>query len=383
MPRRRHQMDLAEQLDRALKHAIEQVGQAARPTGSWPDRVLLERIEQLARVRAVLAPPKRSRIGGRVVVLLLSLVAVAGGAIVVFLGPATTELAVTARVTGVGFVIGSREKVPGTVSGELIADRVVLHEATSVDVVGPGEFKAAPASSIEIVRSAKAAAAGPDRPHISIAPIVVPATTRVDVRLVSPGAVRFEFGPPAQVRVTARSADVEVLDPRSPRDAPARHRVGERAATVAATVHRLDVARFRGGEIPIADTVRVARLDFARSRRVGHPLGASHGEASTVLGGELRLLDAGARRYEFLHGDHMVTETADGSLHELRVRDDTLTLQFRGVVSGLRYGMSSADRMPRYFDVLSNQHQLAMWWTAGTYILITGLGVIRWWGGQS
>jgi hypothetical protein len=362
---------------RDLAEAIKQVTRAAQLPGAVPDRVLLERIEQLARLRALLGRPAPGPMRGRLAILALAALAVLGGAAAVFLGPATTELALNARVRGVAFVTGGGPADPVAVSDRLTADRVVLHEVASVK----SDLRLRPALRIDIVRREPAPPAGGGQPHITVAPVVVPAATRVEIRIVDRNVTRFDFAEPVTVRLAIRWADIEVTSPSGPQTERARQRAQARVAGVEAEVRRIDVTT-AAGDLLLADSVPIRRLDLTRWKRTGAPESPSRLVASEMIGGELVLPEAGGRRYELLRGDHVVTRTAGGSLHDVRVRDGALALQFRGVVSGLQYGISTMDRMPRYFDVLSNQHPLAVWWTAGTYILVTGFGAVRWWGGR-
>lgn len=343
----------------------------------------VERLERLVQLEeGTHSRRPRRRVWPVATVLAVTLLVISG---LLFARVPETEVELAVNVSEVGFSLVTPEALFRDVSLQAVG----ISGLARMEL--PASFPAAFASSPgrtgpdQAIRVASADD-GERRGSVTIGTIVPPAGTDVwfeqselpdQYRLSLRGeqhALRIDVFGPIVVSIAGlgrRVIDVEspqaiVLQPAPP-----------------PSVTNLDMAFGEDGAGDMVIQVPARDLRFFRVSEAGDQGGTSIVRSlSTITSGDLRFESLNGLSRQLRRGEALRFASVEGEIRTLGFKNDHLSLNFQGDVSGMETGSRQNARslMPTWMDWLRARHGLSLLWGSTLYVFGMALAVLRWFG---
>jgi len=349
-----------------------------------PDR--LERLQHLARlveIHQATHPPKALRRWPVVATLGVTLLSASA---LLFLRVSATDIELDVIVSEVGFTLPSSQQLLGSTAVAVLG----VSGLRGFEFPGDGGHDArahqsAPGVAGDLAIRLASDSIGSRRGTIDLAPITLPATTRVRVQ-GSGVAHQFRLSFEA-LRDSVSALNVHVLGPVS-------------ASAVGSPSDRLDLAAPRvvvltphSGDLdldltfrtpigsPFAPQLSAVDLTLQRVEQTFDGDQPIVRNLSTIQSGTIYLESLAGEKRQLRPGEPLAFAQSRGSIRALELRDDGIALTFVGRVRGMSTGFGDGSRsvMPTWLEWLKARHGLSLLWGTSLYLFGLILGVARWW----
>ncbi|HZT29785.1 MAG TPA: hypothetical protein VFA33_07880 [Bryobacteraceae bacterium] len=327
----------------------------------------LRRLRQLAEFSRAVEAPERRR--WPILAMLLATLAIAS--VLFFSRLRRTEIEMDVNVSEVSFRLGQAR---------------VISDTMGVASVGASGFKSIEAPGMPVSEGSmliQAAKDGDRSGLVSLAPIALPASTRVTLER-GRDARRFRLslaGPGAELRCDA-IGPVEIAAAGSPKqrlNLPMPRgialRTGADEADLEITLPGAEAGRFLA-QIP-AEEISMFRID----QHVTSGLSIVH-RASTILGGSIFFESLDGLERKLRPAEGLRFASARGEIRSLGLDDRGISFRFHGEVEGMSTGAGEDRRslMPTWLEWLRARHGLPLLWGSALYLFTLATAALRWWG---
>jgi hypothetical protein len=300
--------------------------------------------------------------------------------LLLFLRVSETEVELDVTASDVGFVlsrpqavtdIANLESVRVSGSRNLTLPEPARSELTSTGVSGDG-------ASVRVATRKSADRLG----TVTLAPLALPAGVEIHVYSVaSPRDRRIALnGATASVRITVNgpvhldlaTPEARDLDFNTPQSILLD--TDEDGAI-------LEWVASQGSSTEFSPQLAIDKLTFFHVDRFQTAAGTTAETISTVLSGTLYLESLNGTSYQLRPRELVQFDDIRGVIRTLKVKDDQVTINFRGKTRGIRsgWGDSPSDLMPTYFAWLQAQHGLSLLWATTIYVFGIVATILRWW----